>query len=33
MLVAVGAGHLVGKDGLIELLRRDGYTVEPVTLK
>ena len=33
MLVAVGVGHLVGKDGLIELLRRDGYTVEPVTLK
>ena len=33
MLVAVGAGHLVGKDGLIELLRRDGYNVEPVTLK
>lgn len=33
MLVAVGAGHLVGKDGLIELLRRDGYTVEPVPFK
>ena len=33
ILLAVGAGHLVGKDGLIELLRRDGYTVEPVTLK
>ncbi len=33
LLVAVGAGHLVGKDGLIELLRRDGYTVEPVPFK
>ncbi len=33
MLVAVGAGHLVGKDGLIELLRRDGYTVEPMPFK
>lgn len=33
MLVAVGAAHLVGKDGLIELLRRDGYTVEPVQFK
>lgn len=33
LLLAVGAGHLVGKDGLIELLRRDGYTVEPVPFK
>ena len=33
MLVVVGAAHLVGKDGLIELLRRDGYTVEPVPFK
>lgn len=30
VLVAVGAGHLPGKQGLIELLRAAGYTVEPV---
>ena len=29
-LFAVGAGHLPGKDGLIELLRKNGYTVSPV---
>lgn len=28
VLVVVGAGHLVGHDGLIELLERDGYRVE-----
>lgn len=28
--VAVGAGHLVGKDGLLELLKKSGYKVEPV---
>jgi uncharacterized protein YbaP (TraB family) len=27
---AVGAGHLPGKEGLIELLREKGFTVEPV---
>lgn len=27
VFIAVGAGHLVGKNGLIELLRAEGYTV------
>jgi uncharacterized protein len=30
MVVAVGAGHLPGEKGLINLLRKQGYTVEPV---
>ncbi|HXD76514.1 MAG TPA: TraB/GumN family protein, partial [Puia sp.] len=30
LLIAVGAGHLPGKKGVIELLRKEGYTVEPV---
>ena len=29
-LIAVGVRHLVGEDGLISLLRKAGYTVEPV---
>ena len=29
-LIAVGAMHLVGDNGLIEGLRALGYTVEPV---
>ena len=33
LVVAVGAGHLPGKKGLIELLRMEGYTVEPVENK
>lgn len=28
VLVAVGAGHLAGKDSVIEMLRNEGYTVE-----
>ena len=31
-LVAVGAVHLVGQDGLLAALRRDGYTIEAVPL-
>jgi hypothetical protein len=30
MLIAVGAAHLPGAGGLIDLLRKEGYTVEPV---
>jgi uncharacterized protein YbaP (TraB family) len=30
LLVAVGAAHLPGVNGVIELLRKEGYTVEPV---
>jgi uncharacterized protein YbaP (TraB family) len=30
VFIAVGAGHLPGKMGLIELLRREGYTVRPI---
>jgi uncharacterized protein YbaP (TraB family) len=30
MLIAVGAGHLPGGQGVIELLRKKGYTLEPV---
>ena len=29
ILVVVGAGHLPGDDGLLDLLKRKGYTVEP----
>ena len=32
VLIAVGAAHLIGEQGLIKLLRDLGYTVEPVTL-
>jgi len=31
--IAVGAGHLPGKNGVIELLRKEGYTVKPVLNK
>jgi uncharacterized protein YbaP (TraB family) len=27
-LVVVGAAHLVGKDGIIQILREKGYSVE-----
>lgn len=30
LFIAVGAGHLGGEQGLIKLLRRGGYTVEPI---
>jgi uncharacterized protein len=33
IFAGVGAGHLVGKQGLIELLRKEGYTVKPVMNK
>ena len=29
-LFAVGAGHLLGENGALNLLRKAGYTVEPV---
>ena len=30
VLVCVGAGHLLGEKGLINLLKMAGYTIEPV---
>ena len=33
IFMAVGAAHLFGIDGLIDLLRRDGYTVKPIVNK
>jgi uncharacterized protein YbaP (TraB family) len=33
VFVAVGAGHLPGKMGLIQLLRKAGYTVKPLLNK
>ena len=30
LLIAVGAAHLPGTNGVIELLRKEGYTVDPV---
>ncbi|TAD88047.1 MAG: TraB/GumN family protein, partial [Bacteroidetes bacterium] len=30
LLVAVGAGHLPGSNGVLALLRAKGYTVEPI---
>ncbi len=33
VFVAVGAGHLVGEKGLLNLLLKEGYTVEPLANK
>ena len=33
IFMAVGAGHLVGKMGVIELLRKEGYTLRPLLNK
>ncbi len=33
VFVAVGAGHLVGEKGLISLLRKEGYRVDPLVNK
>ena len=33
LLIAVGAGHLPGAQGVIQLLRKEGFTVEPVMNK
>jgi uncharacterized protein YbaP (TraB family) len=33
LLVAVGAGHLPGEKGVINLLRKAGYTVTPMENK
>ncbi len=30
--IAVGAGHLGGENGVIELLRKEGYTLKPIKL-
>jgi uncharacterized protein YbaP (TraB family) len=30
LLIAVGAGHLPGEQGVINLLRKAGYTLKPV---
>jgi hypothetical protein len=31
VFVAVGAGHLVGDEGVISLLKKEGYTLRPLT--
>ena len=33
VFTAVGAGHLLGKTGVIELLRKEGYAVRPIVNK
>jgi uncharacterized protein YbaP (TraB family) len=33
ILIAVGAGHLGGKEGLLNLLKQKGYTIRPIENK
>lgn len=33
IFAAVGAAHLAGKDGMLEILKRKGYTVKPINTK
>lgn len=33
IFAAVGAAHLAGKDGMLEILRRKGYTIKPINTK
>ena len=33
LIIAVGAGHLPGEKGLINLLRKEGFTITPVENK
>jgi len=33
MVIAVGAGHLPGKNGVINLLKKEGYQVTPIDNK
>lgn len=33
LFAAVGAAHLAGKDGMLEILKRKGYTVKPINTK
>ncbi len=33
IFAAVGAGHLVGTEGLIALLKKEGYVVRPILNK
>ena len=30
LFVAVGAGHLPGPQGVLQLLRKEGYSVKPI---
>jgi uncharacterized protein YbaP (TraB family) len=30
IFIAVGAGHMVGENGLISLLKKEGYTLRPI---
>ena len=33
IFIAVGAGHLPGKNGVLNLLKQEGYTVKPLSNK